>query len=270
MDYLARGDAPFSAEFWNALDKAVIETAKRHLVCRRFLPLYGPLGAGASFVPVDASEKKEEIEGGLARISSRRAVELAMLCKDFTLLWRDLAEAEKNALAYDFSAASSAARLCTKTEDELILFGKKELGVEGLFSAKGAHKIKMSDWTTGEGAFKDVAAAIGYFHGANMLGRLALVVTPDLYIALERLTPAAGVLELERVKSLLEGRVYCAGEFGLKKAALVCAESEYMDLAVGLDLSVAYLGQSELNYPFRVMESIALRLKEPKAIVLFE
>lgn len=270
MDYLARGDAPFSAQVWDALDKAVIETARRQLVCRRFLPLYGPLGAGASFVPVDASDKKEAVEGGFARVSARRAVELAMLCKDFTLLWRDLAEAEKSGLPFDLSAASSAARACARAEDELILFGKKELGAEGIFGAKGAHKIKMSDWTTGEGAFADVAAAIGYFHGAGMLGRMALVLTPDLYIALERLAPAAGVLELERVKSLLEGRVYRAGDFGLKKAALVCAESEYMDLAVGLDLSVAYLGQSELNYPFRVMESVALRLKEPKAIVLFE
>ena len=46
MDYLARESAPFSSEIWERIDNAVIENLKRHLVCRRFLSLYGPLGAG--------------------------------------------------------------------------------------------------------------------------------------------------------------------------------------------------------------------------------
>ena len=37
MDYLTRESAPFSPEMWTYIDNAVLETARRHMVCRRFL-----------------------------------------------------------------------------------------------------------------------------------------------------------------------------------------------------------------------------------------
>ena len=49
MDYLARESAPFSPETWEKIDSAVIDNAKKHMVCRRFLNIYGPLGPGASY-----------------------------------------------------------------------------------------------------------------------------------------------------------------------------------------------------------------------------
>jgi len=48
MDYLGRNDAPISAELWQQIDETVINNAKQHMVCRRFLNIYGPLGAGTS------------------------------------------------------------------------------------------------------------------------------------------------------------------------------------------------------------------------------
>lgn len=48
MDYLARESAPFSPETWEKIDSTVIDNAKKHMVCRRFLNIYGPLGPGAS------------------------------------------------------------------------------------------------------------------------------------------------------------------------------------------------------------------------------
>ena len=45
---------------------------------------------------------------------------------------------------------------------------------------------------------------------------------------------------------------------------------QYMDLAVGADLAVGYLEQKDLNHYFRILETVALRLKEPKAVVVFE
>ena len=41
MDYLARESAPFSSEFWAQIDDAAIGALKKHLVCRRFLNLFG-------------------------------------------------------------------------------------------------------------------------------------------------------------------------------------------------------------------------------------
>lgn len=270
MDYLARESAPFSADMWEKIDAAVIDNAKKHMVCRRFLNLYGPLGAGASTVAVDSPAKTEELEGGVGRIQGRRLVELPQLYEDFTLLWRDIEESEKLGYPLDLSAAAVAAQRSAKREDELILLGSKALGVEGLMNAEGSHKVKRGDWKTGEDAYKDVAHAIAYFSSNSMLGRYALILSPDIYLDLQRLQPNVGLLELDRISKLVDGRVYPVGPFGAGKAALVCAEPQYMDLAVGLDLSVGYLELKDFNHNFRILETVALRIKNPAAIVTFE
>ncbi len=61
MDYLAREGAPISSEMWEKIDAAVIDNAKKHMVCRRFLSLYGPLGAGASTVVVDSLPRRRSL-----------------------------------------------------------------------------------------------------------------------------------------------------------------------------------------------------------------
>jgi uncharacterized linocin/CFP29 family protein len=43
-----------------------------------------------------------------------------------------------------------------------------------------------------------------------------------------------------------------------------------MDLAVGLDLSTAYLESSNMNHLFRVVESLVLRIRRPGAVCTFE
>ena len=104
----------------------------------------------------------------------------------------------------------------------------------------------------------------------SKLGRYALVLSPELYLDLQRLQPNVGLLELDRISKLVGGRVYPAGPFGTGKAALVCAEPQYMDLAVGVDLSVGYLELKDFNHSFRILETAALRIKDPSAIVAFE
>jgi uncharacterized linocin/CFP29 family protein len=43
-----------------------------------------------------------------------------------------------------------------------------------------------------------------------------------------------------------------------------------MDLAVAFDLSVAFVESTNLNYHFRVVESLVLRIHRPGAICIFE
>lgn len=270
MDYFAREDAPISAELWNEIDSTVIENAKKHMVCRRFLNIYGPLGPGAGYVTIDNAKKAEKFENNMARVTGRQIVELPQLYQDFDILWRDIAEAEKNGWPVDLAAAAAAAQKSAKLEDDLILFGNEELGMNGLFTADGSVAIQRGDWTTGEDAYKDVARGISYLASHSMLGRHALVLSPDLYLDLQRLQPNVGLLEIDRIKRLVGDRVYQTGPFGLGKAVLVCAEPQYMDLAVGVDLSTGYLETKEFNHYFRITETIALRIKNPEAIVIFE
>lgn len=270
MDYLARESAPFSSELWAQIDDAAIGALKKHLVCRRFLNLFGPLGAGASMVPVDGPDKEEILDNGIGRMSGRRQVELPLFYEDFLLSWRDIEEAEKNGYPLDLSSVRAAAKRAAKREDELILYGNDSLSLQGLMNASGSYHIKMKDWNQGENAFINVAEGISHLFSAGCQGRKALVVSPDLYLALQRLQQSAGMLESDRIKKLIDGHILPLGDFGTGKAVLVCAEPEYMDLALGMDFSIGYSEMKDFNHVFRLMETAALRIKNPEAIVVFE
>lgn len=270
MDYLARESAPFSQETWAQIDNAVIETAKKHLVCRRFLDLFGPLGAGTSTVSIDSLTKNEDFDDGFSIINGRKTIALPQLYEDFTLLWRDLEESEKNGWSLDLSAATAAAQKAARKEDNLILFGNEELGMEGLLNATGSFQIQRENWKEGEFAFQDVARGIAHLASHNYLGRYALVLSPDIYLDLQRIQPGINMLELDRISRLVNGRIYTTGAFGANISVLVCAEPQYMDLAIGADLGVGYLELKDFNHAFRILETVALRIKEPNAIVVFE
>lgn len=90
MDYLARESADLSDGLWNRIDETVIGTARNQLTCRRFLKVFGPLGAGVTTVAVDGVNKEEVLEDGIGRIVGRTQLELPLFYEDFTLLSRDM------------------------------------------------------------------------------------------------------------------------------------------------------------------------------------
>ena len=269
MDYLARESADLSDGLWNRIDETVIGTARAQLTCRRFLKVFGPLGAGVTTVAVDGVNKEEVLEDGIGRIVGRTQLELPLFYEDFTLLSRDMEYAAQTGYPLDLSVAIAAAKKASRREDDLILNGSKALGTDGLLTVKGSSKIKKSDWSQGENSFADITAGVAQLAKTGYLGRYALVVSPDLFLDLQRLQPNTGLLEIDRIKKLIGDNVYMTSVMGPGKAVLVCAEPEYLDLAIGLDLSVGYLELADFNHTFRIMETAALRVKDPAAIVVF-
>ena len=77
------------------------------------------------------------------------------------------------------------------------------------------------------------------------------------------------MLEIDRVQKLIGDNVFMTSVIAPGQAVLVCAEPEYLDLALGLDLSVGYLEFADFIHTFRIMETAALRVKDPAAIVVF-
>ena len=52
-DFLGHAENPLREEEWARLNETVIQVARRSLVGRRILDIYGPLGAGVQTVPHD-------------------------------------------------------------------------------------------------------------------------------------------------------------------------------------------------------------------------
>lgn len=269
MDYLARESSPFENSFWKDIDKAVIETASRTLIGRRFLNIYGPLGAGAISVQYDKNDREEIFENGIVKTSGRKSVELPQLYEDFTILWRDLENNEKNKTPLDLSVVSLAAQNLANREDKLIFYGNELLGVEGILNAKGTQKLKLSDWSTGENPYKDIVKAINMIMEKGMVGKIVLCLSRSLYFDLQRIQEGTGMTEAQRISSMI-GNLFNVSVIKDKKAAVICAEPQYIDLAIGIDMSTAYLEQKDLNHSLRIMETILPRIKEPNAIVILE
>lgn len=270
MDFLARESSPFSKELWDIIDSTVVSTARKALTGRRFLTLYGPLGAGAQTVPVDSGILSEDVQDGIVKTSGRRFLEVPQLFEDFTLFWRDLEAQAASGYPADLTAVVAAAQAAAKKEDKFIFFGNKELGYEGLLTAQGVNKLKKADWKQGENAFSDVAQAVSLLVDKGLTGRYALVVSPDIYFQLQRIQPGTGVLESERLEKLLDGHLYRSTALGGGKAVLLNTEPQYVDLVVGQDLSTAYLELKDLNHNLRILETLLLRIKRKDAIVVFE
>ena len=151
---------------------------RAQLTCRRFLKVFGPLGAGVTTVAVDGVNKEEVLEDGIGRIVGRTQLELPLFYEDFTLLSRDMEYAAQTGYPLDLSVAIAAAKKASRREDDLILNGSKALGTDGLLTVKGSSKIKKSDWSQGANSFADITAGVAQLAKTGYLGRYALVVSP--------------------------------------------------------------------------------------------
>ncbi|MFV0361654.1 MAG: family 1 encapsulin nanocompartment shell protein [Suipraeoptans sp.] len=270
MDYLARESVELPEGFWSKLDETVVGAIKQTLTGRKFLPVFGPLGAGAAYVQVDSSDLSESEKDGFIKTTGRVTVELPLLYEDFEISWRDIESSEKSGFSLELATAIAGAKKLAKMEDTLLFYGNEFLGQSGLLNEKGTLKIKKSNWADGEGAYMDVAKALAMFSEKDILGRYSLVVSPDVYASLYRVVPGLGIIEMERISKLLDGRVYKSSALKAGTAFMVCSESQYIDIAVGKDFETAYLEARDMNHIFRIIETAALRLKNKEAVIRFE
>lgn len=271
MSYLSRDAAPFSDKLWEQIDSAVVSCARHVLTGRRFLPLFGPLGIGVDSIAVDDTETVNEvISDGFITTKGRKHVEIPTLFEDFLLLAKDIESSAKSGFPVNLSKAMSAAEACALKEDQFLFWGNSALGYDGIMTASGIGKLKKTDWSAGENAFSDIAAAVGMLIGNSIYGSYTLVLSTDLYMQLQRLQPGTGLLEIDRISKLLSGHILKTPVLGKGKAVLLCPDQRNMDLVIGQDMAAAYLEQKDLNHSFRILETILLRIKRNKAIVVFE
>lgn len=270
MAYLSRESAPFSDELWASIDQAVVEAAKEILVGRRFMPFFGPVGPGLNAAEIASPEKEESFKDGVSIMEGRRLVRVPQLYEDFWLYWRDIEGSGRVGFPVDMSAARIAAQKLARREDQMIFYGLKAYGLEGLITAKGVGGQALGDWGSGEESFVAVAQALSTLSAKGKFGRYALALSPDLYIALHRIQSGTGLLELDRIKNMIGGNVFNCSALEAKTGLLICAQPQYMDLMVGLDISVAYSELVDLNHHLRILETALVRVKDPEAIIVFK
>ena len=278
MAVFAHDENPLDEREWEHLKSVVIEVARRRLVGRRIVDIHGPLGAGVQTIVHDhftgttmgAIGLLGEGESDPMRSVRREAGIIPIIHKDFILHWRDLETSRLTGVGLDTAIAAGAAAFCADREDHLVFFGDAEMGYEGLTTVDGRLTLELSDWSIPGNPFNDVVRATEALVNAGHFGPYALVVTPELYSMMHRVHPGTYVLEIAHIREIVTDGVYQSSILGRNLAVLVSTGRQNFDLAVAQDLTVAYLGAENMNHPFRVFESVYLRIKRHSSICTLE
>lgn len=275
---LLRDEAPLTEEEWKLLDETVVRVAGKQLVGRRFIDVFGPLGAGVQtvqqdiFAGVDVGDISilGEEDTHPVHAETRSFVPLPMIYKDFWVYWRDLETARNCRTGLDISAAAGAAVFVAQAEDNLILNGHEKLGFEGLLNAKWRNSVPLLNWDEPGAAFQNIVDAHKKLVDASYYGPFALVTSPDLYAKMQRVYDNTGVLEIVQVRELMTAGVFQTPVMPENSAVVVSAGPANLDIAIAQDLITGYLGPDKMNHPFRVFETLVLRIKRPESICTLE
>jgi len=255
--------------------QAAVQEVRRTVVGRRLVALFGPLGAGVESVPLETIKKDSsaeiDLEGKpdthpIGTHEKETYIRVPILYKDFLLHWRDVKWSQDMNAPLDMTNAIRAAHKVGDAEDGLIFNGNKELGIHGLLNYPGSLKVKGGDWKVPNEPVKDVYAAIAKLLEADHHFPYALVTSLDMYEALLKPVKESPALELEQVGKICEDGVMWSPQIPAGTAALVSTGAQNFDIAVAEDLQIAYLGPTDMNYRFRVYESLVLRVKRPSAV----
>lgn len=272
MDVLNHTDSPLHEQEWETVLSRVTAVVRRNLVARRFLTLFGPLGAGLQMVAVDRSSGWPL--SGLTQPGSpedavvveRRYQSMPVLFKDFVVNWRDLDNARTRGEPLDFSMAEAAASYVSLAEDHMLLHGLPEQQLDGLLTADGRHILASSGWDMPARGFDEVVRAVSHLTSAGFLRPYAVLAGVATYAAWHRLFKDSGVLEVEQIERLVGGGVYQSPLVPDDTVLVVACGSENMDLGIGMDTNVAFVESTRMNHVFRVLETLSLRIKRPGAI----
>ena len=243
-EYLMRDDAPLTDEEWGRLDNVVVSTARQLLVGRRMVELAGPYGAGLEVVPVGHGDEREYIK-------------LHVIKADFMLLWREIQASRKAGIGLELGRAAQAAVACAREEDEMIF--------SGLLDA-ASKSVETGDWSDEDTPLMDVIKATELLYSEGFVGPYAVVLSSDLYINTQRRVRGMGRLVSDLIENVAKGGLYRTPLLEEGQGMVLSLGAHNFDLVVGQDLITAYQGNENLDHSFRVLETVALRIKQPGAI----
>ena len=119
---------------------------------------------------------------------------------------------------------------------------------------------------------RGIAQAIGILEAQGQFGPFAVVLDQALFLVAQTPTPAL-VLPQDRILPFLGGGPLLRSSTlnvarGVRSGVVVALGGEPVELVIATDVCVQFLQvTAEPNFVFRVCEKMALRIKEPEAIV---
>ncbi|MBI4534204.1 MAG: encapsulin [Candidatus Melainabacteria bacterium] len=215
-----------------------------------------------------------DLEGGrdarVIQAESEIYRRIPLIYKDFVFHWRDVELSRALNAPLDVSRAVRAAHFLSHREEDLIYNGNTALGIEGLLNAERRLKVKRLNWKQFGNAYTNIREATLSLLKARHHRPYAAVLSPQLYAELLKAEKDIPIIEIDSISKLCEDGVYQSQALAPDQGVVISSGPENFDVAIAEDVSVAYLGATNMNYSFRIYESLVLRIKRPTAICTLE
>ncbi|MBE0479795.1 MAG: bacteriocin family protein [Dehalococcoidia bacterium] len=251
--YLAREDAPVSAETWEKLDSTMIDAARTILAGRRLIHVEGPYGLGMKALPLPASAREGFFTASM--------IPFTLIEKTFTLSKWDLAASEQAGVSLDTTEVYKAAKEAALMEDRVIFKGVD--GSSGLLDLDGTTRMQLSPWDHVGKAAEEIVTAVTLLDQAGFHGPYSLALTPSRYNLLFRSYPMTAFTEMEHVGSIATEGV-CKAPALEAGAILVASSRQFATIVIGQDMQIGFIGPEEGDrLLFSMSESLALRVLQP-------
>ena len=237
-----------SIDVWRVVSESVVKITEASRVFRKFIPVTR-VSKGIDAVSV------EPIGG------TRGVLPLSEISVVFKVSQRAVDYAEQFKQLPELGDAYRAAIELATLEDKFIL--------EKLLGLTGAVRFEMSSWDTPGVAVSDVARAIAKIVENGAREPFILFVSPSRYVKLLTIHEKTGVMELTRIKSLVR-EVVSTPVLPDDVAIVISANPYILDLVLGVDTQVDYLGPEDSYHKFRLWETLTLRPKLEKGVVVLK
>jgi uncharacterized linocin/CFP29 family protein len=128
-------------------------------------------------------------------------------------------------------------------------------------------KMKRTDWSQPGQSVEDVAKAVVEITRRGGVKPIVLVVNPVDYAKLLVVDGRTGVMDLERLKQLVDAIVY-THSLREGESIVLSATSNTLDIVYGANAEVDYIGPQNGYHVYRVWSTLAVRIKTPDRIVV--
>lgn len=261
IDWLRRDRAPLSDRTWQAIDEAVVSSARQELAARRIADFEGPKGWQHVAEPLGTTTPRPGGRSGAAR-AVPDVILLTEIRADFALSWTAIDAFERGARVLDTGPAEQAAREVALAEDDLAFHGGP--GSTGFLARGDGPRVVLGDWADPGRVAGDLVGAVAKLDERGIPGPYAAIVDPGRYFAYIRAAAERRLsTEADRLDGLFRGIhrsmvVQGGGVFSLRGGDFL--------LSVGGDLSVGYCWHDQSAVHLFCVETVGACPITPDAV----
>lgn len=233
-------------DIWRGVSENIARVVDSLRVFRKHIPLTR-VGRGIDAVPLETSQ------------GVRRVLSLDEISVVFRVSQRTIDYIEKSGLFTELGEGYRAAVEFAVHEDRYVL--------DRLTGLSDAVRIDIGAWDMPGEALTDIAKAVSKMIEGGAREPFVVFMSPARYVKLLAVHEKTGVMELTRVKGLVK-EVVAVPIIPDDTVVIVSANLQVIDMVVGADTQIDYLGPEDGFHKLRIWETLALRPRLERGVAV--